>query len=93
MEAKTVTGKELGVIHVRWMVGLYRSDNVHVLSVYGRDSGVALFMFWSHMVTEHPRLTLMFCEMVYVQPGAPRPNRESQASSLLSGTVFLLLIF
>ena len=45
METKTVTGKELGVIHVRWMVGLYRSDNVHVLSVFGRDSGVALFMF------------------------------------------------
>ena len=40
-----LTGEELGVIHVRWMVGLYRSDNVHVLSVFGRDSGVALFMF------------------------------------------------
>lgn len=91
METKTVIGKEAGVIHVRWMVGLYRSDNVCVLSVFGRDSGVVLFVFWSNMVTEHPRLMLMFCEMLYVQPGAPRPNRESQASSLLSGTVFLLI--
>ena len=38
-------GKEPGVIHVRWMVGLYRPDNVHVLSVFGRDSGVVLFVF------------------------------------------------
>ena len=27
MESKTVIGKEPGVIHVRWMVGLYRPDN------------------------------------------------------------------
>lgn len=45
METKTVIGKEAGVIHVRWMVGLYRSDNVCVLSVFGRDSGVVLFVF------------------------------------------------
>ena len=45
MEAKTVTGKKAGVTHVRWMVGLYRSDNVHALSVFGHDSGVVLFVF------------------------------------------------
>jgi len=75
-----------------WLVFIVQTM-VHVLSGFGRDSGVVLFVFWSNMVTEHPRLMLKFCEMVYVQPGAPRPNCESQASSLLSGTVFLLLSF
>lgn len=40
METKTVIGKEAGATHVRWMVGLYRSDNVHALSVFGHDNGV-----------------------------------------------------
>lgn len=45
MEAKTVIGKEAGVTPVRWMVGLYHSDNVHALSVFGHDNGVVLFVF------------------------------------------------
>ena len=45
MEAKNVIGKEAGVTPVRWMVGLYHSDNVHALSVFGHDNGVVLFVF------------------------------------------------
>lgn len=44
METKTVIGKEAGVIQGHDGC-LYRSDNVCVLSVFGRDSGVVLFVF------------------------------------------------